>query len=365
MSHVLFEPISLRGLEVRNRLWVPPMCQYVVEARDGVPVPWHLMHYGSFARGGAGAIIVEATGVVPEGRISANDLGLWNDVQRDAFRPIVGLVHSLGAKIGVQLAHAGRKASIYREWGVPRQGSLLPADGGWQTVAPSAVAFGELAEPVALDESGISGVVDAFVAAARRAIDAGFDFAEIHAAHGYLLHEFLSPVSNLRTDQYGGSLENRARLLLRIVDAVRGAIGETVPLCVRLSATDWVEGGLTVEETSQVVSWLGEHGADLADISSGGNVPNAPIPVGPGYQVPLATAVKQATGIPVAAVGMIDEPFQAEQVVATGLADVVLVGRQFLRDPAFGLHAAEQLKVELPYVPAPYRRAFRQRAMHA
>ncbi|GAA2181419.1 NADH:flavin oxidoreductase/NADH oxidase [Brooklawnia cerclae] len=360
MSHALFEPITLRGLEIRNRLWVPPMCQYVVEARDGVPVPWHLMHYGSLARGGAGAIIVEATGVVPEGRISANDLGLWNDAQRDGFRPVVDLVHGLGAKIGIQLAHAGRKASVYREWGVPRSGAMSPEDGAWQTVAPSAVAFPGLAEPVALDEAGIAGVVDAFAAAARRAVDAGFDFLEIHSAHGYLLHEFLSPLSNLRTDEYGGSLENRARLLLRVVDAVRGVIEDSVPLSVRLSATEWVDGGVTVEETSQVVTWLGQHGVDLADISSGGNVAQAPIPVGPGYQVPLATAVKQATGLTVAAVGMIDEPFQAEQIVATGLADIVLVGREFLRDTSFGLHAAERLKVQLPYVPYPYQRAFRR-----
>ncbi|WP_188043267.1 NADH:flavin oxidoreductase/NADH oxidase [Changpingibacter yushuensis] len=363
MTHALFEPITLRGVEVRNRIWVPPMCQYVVENQDGVPTAWHMVHLGALARGGAGAIIVEATGVVPEGRISPNDLGLWNDEQRDAFVPIVDFVHSQGAKIGIQLAHAGRKASTYREWGVGAPGTSVPiSDGGWQTVGPSAIAFPGLAEPLALEESGIDAVVAAFAASARRAVDAGFDILHVHGAHGYLIHEFLSPLSNHRTDSYGGSLENRARLLLRIVDAMRAEVGEGVPIMVRLSATEWVEGGFDLDEAITLVGWLAEHGVDVADISTGGNVAKAPIPVGPGYQVPAATAIKQATGVVTSTVGMIDTPFQAEQIVATGLADIVMVGREYLRDPAFALHAAEALGVALPYVPRPYHRAYRSRA---
>ncbi|PWH05270.1 oxidoreductase [Brachybacterium endophyticum] len=364
MSRTLFQPITLRDLTVRNRVWVPPMCQYMVEKGDGVPTPWHLMHYGSFARGGAGAVIVEATGVTPEGRISPQDLGLWNDAQRDALGGIVDLVHSLGAAIGIQLAHAGRKASTYSEWGNGAPGtSIAVEDDGWQTVGPSATAFGDLAEPLALDEAAIDGVVEAFVASARRAVEAGMDMIEIHGAHGYLIHEFLSPLSNSRTDQYGGSAENRARLLLRIVDAVRAELPEGMPLLVRLSATDWAEGGVQIEDTVQLAGWLREHGVDMVDISSGGNSPDALIPVGPGYQTPLATAVKQGAGIPVSAVGMIDEPRQAEQITATGLADVVLVGREFLRDPSFAIRAALALNVQDAPIPAPYRRAYRQRVL--
>ncbi|WP_333619173.1 NADH:flavin oxidoreductase/NADH oxidase [Dietzia sp.] len=358
MSHAALEPITLRGTTFRNRIWVPPMCQYIVEKEDGVPTPWHLMHIGSFARGGAGAVIVEATGVVPEGRISPRDLGLWNDEQRDAFAPIVRFAQSLGAKVGIQLAHAGRKASTHPEWGTDGSGSLTPDEGGWQTVAPSAIAFEGLDAPVALDTDGIADIVRAFTTSARRAVDAGFDFLEIHGAHGYLIHSFLSPLSNHREDSYGGDLERRARILLEIVDAVRAEVGEEIPLLVRLSATDWTDGGLTVAETAQVATWLGERGVDLVDVSTGGNV-LAEIPVGPGYQVPAATAVREASGVPVAAVGMIDEPKQAEQIVATGLADVVLVGREYLRDPNFALNAAASLRVDVNYAPKPYHRAFR------
>lgn len=359
MTTAVLEPITLRGTEIRNRIWVPPMCQYAVEDRDGVPTDWHLMHLGSFARGGAGAIIVEATGVVPEGRISPQDLGLWNNEQRDGYRRTVDLVHSLGAAIGIQLAHAGRKASTYRPWGESQTGSIPPEDGGWITVSPSAQAFPGLAEPVALDVSGIGQVVAAFAAAARRAVDARFDFVEIHAAHGYLIHEFLSPLSNFRTDAYGGTLENRARLLLEIVDAVRAAVGDAVPVLVRVSATDWTEGGLTLDDTIRIVAWLAEHGVDMVDVSSGGNVASATIPVGPGYQVPLAAGIRRATGMPVGSVGMIDDPKQAEQIVATGQADVVLVGREFLRDANFALRVADALGVEVAYRPSPYLRAYR------
>ncbi|HST41473.1 MAG TPA: NADH:flavin oxidoreductase/NADH oxidase [Conexibacter sp.] len=358
MSRTLFEPITLRDVEVRNRIWIPPMCQYAVDAQDGVPTDWHLMHLGSLARGGAGAVIVEATGVVPEGRISPQDVGLWNDEQRDAFARIVALIHSQGAKAGIQLAHAGRKASTWRAWGERPDGNVPPAQGGWQPVGPSTIAFPGLVEPTALDAAGIDGVLAAFAAAARRAVDAGFDLLELHGAHGYLLHEFLSPLSNERSDEYGGSLENRARLLLEVVDAVRAEVGDAIPLIVRLSATDWTDGGLTLEDTEQVVRWLRDHGADLISVSTGGNAAAAKIPVGPGYQLPFAASIKASTGMPVAAVGMIDQPFQAEQIVALGHADVVLVGRESLRDPNFPIRAAQALRYEMPYKPAPYERAY-------
>lgn len=358
MSHLLFEPLTLRGLTVRNRIWVPPMCQYSVDKLDGVATPWHVVHYGGMARGGAGAVIVEATGVVPEGRISPKDLGLWNDEQRDALVPVVEFMHSQGAAAGIQLAHAGRKASTWPEWGVDGEGSMSVAEGGWPTVAPSAVAYPELAEPRAMTVEEIAQVVTAFAAASRRAMDAGFDFIEVHAAHGYLLHEFLSPLSNLRTDQYGGSEENRARFLLEIVDAIRAEVGQAVPVLVRLSATDWTEGGLTLDDTVEIVRKLGDRGVDLIDVSTGANVP-AKIPVGPGYQVAFAAEVRQQTGVPTAAVGLITEPFQAEQILATGQADVVLLGREMLRDPNFALRAAKSLRHSIDYVPPQYRRAHR------
>jgi 2,4-dienoyl-CoA reductase-like NADH-dependent reductase (Old Yellow Enzyme family) len=357
MSHLLFEPLTLRGLTFRNRIWVPPMCQYSVTGEDGVAAPWHAVHYGSMARGGAGAIIVEATGVVPEGRISARDLGLWNDTQRDALAPIVDFIHSQGSAAGIQLAHAGRKASTFPEWGTDQSGSVPVHEGGWQTVAPSTLAFDGLAEPRALTESEIAEVVQAFAASARRSIEAGFDFVEIHAAHGYLLHEFLSPLSNTRTDSYGGSAENRARLLLEVVDATRAEVGEEVPVFVRLSATDWTEGGLSLDDTAELAGWLKAHGVDLIDVSSGGNV-MAPIPVGPGYQTNLAAGIRERADVPTAAVGLINEPFQGEHILATGQADAILVGREYLRDPNFALRAANALRYDIDYRPAQYHRAY-------
>ncbi|MGY5765311.1 NADH:flavin oxidoreductase/NADH oxidase [Brachybacterium sp. DNPG3] len=362
MSKKLFDPLTLRGLTVRNRVWVPPMCQYAVEARDGVATAWHMVHYGGFARGGVGAIIVEATGVSPEGRISDKDLGLWNDEQRDALAPIVDFAHSQGAAIGIQLAHAGRKGSFWPEWGewgTDRSHTSQPIeDGGWETLAPSAIAFEGIAAPRAAELSDIDAVVEAFAASARRAADAGFDLLEIHGAHGYLLHEFLSPLSNRRTDSYGGSLENRARLLLRVVDAIRAEIADDMPLLVRLSATDWLEDGLTLEDTIQVSQWLREHGVDMIDVSTGGNAP-ADIPVGPGYQVPFAAGIRTATGLPTGAVGLILDPAQAEQILLTGQADVVLLGREMLRDPNFVLRAADVLGYANPPIPLPYHRAHR------
>lgn len=361
MTKAVFEPITLRNLTIRNRIWVPPMCQYSAVNADGRVQPWHVEHYGSLARGGYGAVIVEATGVVPEGRISPHCLGLWDDEQIEGMSAVTARIHAHGAVAGIQLSHAGRKGSIVPEWGFPGiPGTTVPVDqGGWQTVAPSPVEMPGLATPVALNQAGIDAVVEAFATAATRAMEAGFDLIQIHAAHGYLLHEFLSPLSNRRTDSYGGSLENRARLLLRVVDAIRAVVHDAVPVMVRISASEWTPGGFEVEEAAQVVAWCAEHGVDMADISSAGNHP-AEIPVGPGYQVPLAQAVKRRVSIPVSAVGMLVDPFQAEQVVATGQADAVMIGREALRNPAFALHAAVALRAEVDYIPAPYRRAFRQ-----
>src|SRR5690625_124842 len=334
------------------------MCQYSAEAQDGVATDWHMVHLGGLARGGAGAVIVEATAVTPEGRISPQDLGLWNDEQREALAPIVAFMQSQIALACIQLDHAGRKASTYRPIDAERSGSIPESDGGWQTVAPSAIAFPELTEPRALDQAGIDEIVAAFATAARRAIDAGFDLLEIHGAHGYLLHEFLSPLSNTRDDAYGGSLANRARFLLDVVDAVRAEIAEDVPLLVRLSAVDWVEGGLTIDDTVQVVEWLCNHGVDLVDVSSGANMP-ANIPSGPGYQAGFAEAIRRRTGMPTAAVGLITEPFQAEHILVTGQADVVLIGREALRNANFPIHAAQVLRHKTPSTPIQYHRAYR------
>ncbi len=355
MTSQLFSPITLRGATFRNRLWVPAMCQYSAEKRDGVPTAWHLVHLGSFARGGAGAIVTEAAAVVPEGRISPQDLGIWNDAQRDAFRPIVDFVHSQGAKIGVQLAHAGRKASTPRTW-EEQVGTLDEAHHGWPTVGPSAVAFDGYDVPRALSADEVGAVIDAFVAAAVRSRDAGFDFVELHAAHGYLLHQFLSPLSNERTDEYGGSLENRARPVLEIVKGIRATLGEDFPILVRFSATDWLEGAWDEHDTARVASWAKEAGADLFDISSGGNAA-AKIPVGLGYQVPLAESVRREGDVETGAVGLIVGAQQAEEIVSSGRSDVVFVGREFLRDPHFALRAAFELGVELDYFPQQYHRA--------
>ncbi|GAA4665391.1 NADH:flavin oxidoreductase/NADH oxidase [Frondihabitans cladoniiphilus] len=352
----LFSPITLRRTEFRNRLWVPAMCQYSVEKRDGVPTPWHLVHLGSFARGGAGAIVTEATAVVPEGRISPQDLGLWNDEHKAAFVPIVDFVHTQGAKIGVQLAHAGRKASTPRTW-EPQNGTLSESEHGWPVVGPSAIAFEGYDTPRALETAEVEEVVAAFVAAAVRAQEAGFDFVELHAAHGYLMHQFLSPLSNERTDQYGGSLENRARIVIDAVTGIRRATGDDFPILVRFSATDWVEGGWNEHETATVASWARDAGADLFDISSGGIAAHADIPVGLGYQVPFADSVRREGHVETGAVGLIVGAQQAQEIVEEGQADVVFVGREFLRDPHFALRAAFELGVELDYYPQQYHRA--------
>jgi 2,4-dienoyl-CoA reductase-like NADH-dependent reductase (Old Yellow Enzyme family) len=335
----LFTPITLRDVTIRNRVWVSPMCQY--SATDGVPNDWHLVHLGSFATGGAGLVFTEATAVVPEGRISPADTGLWNDEQRDAWARIVDFLHGQGASAGIQLAHAGRKASTEPPW--VGRGAVADEDGGWTPVGPSATAYPGLRDPEPLDAAGIARVVTAFGDAAERALAAGFDVLEVHAAHGYLLHEFLSPLSNQRDDEYGGGFDNRVRLLLEVVREVRGRVPTGTPVVVRISASDWTDGGWDVEQSTRLAVLLKDAGVDLVDVSSGGNVP-ARIPVGPGYQVPFARAVREA-GMPTGAVGMITEPKQAEEIVATGSADVVLLARVLLREPHWALRAAHELGV--------------------
>lgn len=349
----LFTPLTLRDVTVRNRLWVSPMCQY--SAVDGVPQEWHHTHLAQFASGGAGMVVAEATAVSPEGRISPRDTGLWNDEQRDAWTPIVAAIRSRGAVAGIQLAHAGRKASTWWPFS-GRRGSVAEDEGGWTTVAPSAIAFDGYAAPVALDLAAIDRIVADFAAAARRAVEAGFQVLELHGAHGYLLHQFLSPLSNLRDDQYGGSLENRARLLLRVLDAVTDA-APGVPLIVRFSATDWADGGWNPDETATVARWAAERGADFFDISSGGLVAHQKLTTGPGYQVALAARVRRDAGVPVNAVGMIDDAAHAERVLEAGDADAVMAGREWLRDPHYGLRAAAELGADIDYWPAQYLRA--------
>ena len=355
-ADTLFSPITVRGTSIRNRLWVSPMCQYSVEKVDGVPTPWHFAHLGSFARGGAGLVMTEATAVSAEGRISAWDTGLWNGDQQEAWRGIVDFIHSQGATAAIQLNHAGRKASTYREWS--GHGTQPVEDGGWEAVAPSAVAFDGYAVPRELTEAEIGEIVADFGGATARAVEAGFDIIELHAAHGYLLHQFLSPLSNQRNDGYGGSLENRARFLLETVREVRRVAGEAIPIFVRFSATDWAgDEGWNVEDTITVAKWAAKEGADWFDISTGGLVPNVRIPVGPKYQVSFATEVKEGTGHPVNAVGLITTPQDAAQIVESGEADAVMVGREFLRDPHFALRAAHELGVEVDYWPPQYTRA--------
>lgn len=352
----LFRPIVIRGLEIRNRVWVPPLCQYSVTARDGVPHDWHLVHLGAMAAGGAGLVIAEATAVSPEGRISDHDTGLWNDEQAEAWARVTRFIRSQGASSGIQLAHAGRKASV---WPEPMRlpGSQPLHEGGWQTVAPSAVAFAGLREPVALDEAGIAAVIDDFRSAARRAVAAGFDVVEVHAAHGYLVHQFLSPLSNLRDDRWGGSLEHRARLLLELVRVVRDEIGERMPLFVRFSATDWAPGGWDEEQTAIVAGWAAEAGADFFDISTGGLVRDVRIPVGPAYQATHAEFVGERAGVSVSAVGRITTPLQAEALVASGAADAVMFGKAMMRDPHFALRAAHELGASASLWPPQYVRA--------
>lgn len=349
------ESLTLRGLEIPNRMWLPPMCQY--SAVDGVPTDWHKVHYGARAVGGFGLVIVESTGVVPEGRISPRCLGLWNDEQRDEFTVVVDFIHSQGSRAGIQLNHAGRKSSTYPPLPGEDHGTVPLNEGGWHPVGPSPVAFPGLAVPNELDRDEIRALPDHFAAAARRAVDAGFDVIEIHAAHGYLLHQFLSPLSNQRTDSWGGSYENRTRLLKLVITAVRTAIPDNMPLFVRISATDWItdEPAWTLEQSITLASELESAGVDLVDVSTGANAP-ADIPVGPNYQVRFAEAIRRKAGVPTSAVGMITEPAQAEAIVAEGRADAVMIGREALRYPQWPLRAQHALHVE-PEMPAQYNRA--------
>jgi 2,4-dienoyl-CoA reductase-like NADH-dependent reductase (Old Yellow Enzyme family) len=340
----LFDPLQLRDLTIPNRIFLAPMCQYQCEGRDGVPTDWHLVHLGARAAGGFGMVIAEATGVLPEGRITPHCTGIWNDQQVAAWRRIVDFCHSQGATMAIQLQHAGRKASVYREFEPHKSGSVPLDDGGWETIGPSAVPFPGLATPREATEAELAEVVEAFAAAARRADAAGFDAVELHAAHGYLLFQFLSPLSNHRTDGYGGDLDGRSRLLMEVTDAVRAAWPEGKPLLVRISATEWTDGGFTVEEAVAVSEMLAEHGVDLIDVSSGGNVV-ARIPAGPGYQVKLARAVR-AAGLPVSAVGLITEPAQAQAILDDCSADVISLGRVALREPSWPLRAAAELDAD-------------------
>lgn len=355
MSAALFQPITIGNVSIRNRIWLPALCQYSVPQLDGVPTDWQLVHLGGVAAGGAGLLFTEATAVTPDGRISDHDTGIWNDEQGNAWSPIVSFVQSQGAKIGVQLAHAGRKASTWADWNTTRTGSQPIADGGWETVAPSALAFPGLAAPRALAADEIPGIVTAFADAAERAERAGFDVVEVHAAHGYLIHQFLSPLSNQRSDEWGGSLENRARLLREIVRAIRARV--SLPIFVRFSATDWIDGGWDVPQTSQVTEWLMDDGADFFDISSGALLPDAPIPIGPNYQVPLAAEIHESTEAPVVAVGLITAAQQAEEIVSSGKAQAVMLGRAMMRDPHWVLRAAHELGETIDYWPPQYRRA--------
>ena len=347
---MLFTPLALRGVTLRNRIAVSPMCQYSA-GPDGRATDWHLVHLGSRAVGGAGMVIVEATAVEPRGRISPGDLGLWDDAQIEPLARIVRFVEAQGAVACLQLGHAGRKASVrapFVEGGAP----LAEQDGGWPVVGPSAVPFAPgHPVPVPLDEPGLAAVTRAFVEAARRALAAGFRALEVHAAHGYLLHQFLSPLANRRADRYGGSLENRTRLAREVVAAVRTAWPERLPLLARVSATDWVEGGWDVEETVQLARSLRELGVDLVDTSSGGMVGTARVPAGPGYQTAFADRIRREAGVATGAVGMILAPEQAEHAVRTGQADLVLLARELLRDPYWPLHAARRLGVEVPWPP--------------
>ncbi len=353
MTH-LFEPLSIRSVTLANRVVVSPMCQY--SSRDGFANDWHLVHLGSRAVGGAGAVLTEAAAVLPEGRISPQDLGIWKDDHIPQLARIVDFIHQQGSVAGIQLAHAGRKASTHRPW--EGQGIIAESEGGWsKVVAPSALPFSDnYPRPQALTKSGIEGITEAFAKAARRARVAGFRIIEIHAAHGYLLHEFLSPLSNQRNDEHGGSFENRSRLLREIVSAIRSEWPRTAALWVRISATDWVERGWGIDDSVQLGRQLKSSGVDLIDCSSGGNVPHAKIPAGPGYQTPFAERIRREAGILTGAVGMITSAAQAAHIVDTGQADVVIMAREFLRDPYFPLRAARELEQPVAW-PVQYLRA--------
>jgi len=349
----LFSPLTSRGLTLPHRIVVSPMCEYSSE--DGFANDWHLVHLGSRAVGGAALVITEATAVTPEGRISPQDLGIYKDAHVDMLQRIVGFVHAQGSAAGMQLAHAGRKGSTQRPW--EGHSAVARTDGGWIPVAPSADAFSDTYPvPRALEASEIADIVDAFRDAAIRAADAGFDMIELHGAHGYLMHEFLSPITNKRTDQYGGSFENRIRFCLEVIDAVRAVWPERSPVWLRISATDWVPGGWDVDEAVELGRRVRERGVDLIDCSSGGLALHQQIKIGPGYQVPFAERMRREANIATGAVGLITTATQADEVIRNEQADCVLLARELLRDPYFPLHAAQELGVKLSW-PAQYLRA--------
>ena len=341
MTAALFQEFKIRDLTIPNRVWVSPMCQY--SAEKGRVGQWHRVHLGAFATGGAGLIFVEATGVVPEGRISIGCPGIWNEELAQEFTPIIDFTHSLGSKIGIQIAHAGRKGSTMRPW----DDHLVAEtnEGGWQTVSASEIAFTGMPTPKALSTAEIADLVTDFAAAADRAVKVGFDVIEIHAAHGYLLHQFLSPLTNQRTDEYGGDLERRMRFLLEVAEKVRATMPAGMPLFVRISATDWVEGGWDIDQAVILCAKLKEIGIDLIDVSSGGLVSNAVIPVAPGYQVPFAETIRKKVGIATSAVGVITDAHQAEEILSSGKADAVMLAREMLRNPRWALAASEELGV--------------------
>ncbi len=353
MAH-LFDPLAIRDLQFANRVFVSPMCEY--SSGDGYANDWHLVHLGSRAVGGAGLVLTEATAVLPEGRISPQDLGIWSDGHIEMLARIAGFITQQGSVAGMQLAHAGRKASTRRPW--EGEGMISDKEGGWKNVvAPSAIPFADnYPKPQALTRDGIQEIIAAFASAARRACDAGFRVIEIHAAHGYLIHEFLSPLSNQRDDDYGGSFENRTRLCREVVRAVRSSWPKGAPLFVRISATDWVEGGWDLEQSIQLARELKQLDVDLIDCSSGGSVPHAKIPAGPGYQTPFAQRIRAEADIMTGAVGFITSPIQAEQIVATGQADAILIARELLRDPYWPLRAAQELGQNISW-PVQYLRA--------
>lgn len=358
MANKLFTPLTLRSVTLPNRIAVAPMCQY--SSVDGFANDWHLVHLGSRAAGGAGLILTEATAVLPEGRISPDDLGIWKDEHIAPLQRITHFISQQGTVPGIQLAHAGRKASDWRPW-LGKKGNATPECGGWQPVGPSPIAFSDdRAIPTTLSTDDIAGIVQAFADAAVRARQAGFKVIEIHGAHGYLVHQFLSPLSNHRDDQYGGSFENRTRLLIEIVTAIRQVWPTDLPLFVRLSATEWTEGGFDIDDTVTLCKRLGELGVDLIDTSTAGNVATAQIPIGPGYQTPFAQRIKHDANIPTAAVGLITDAAQAEHILQTHQADLVLLGRELLRDPYWPLHAAAQLKEPVAWAPQ-YVRAARDK----
>src|SRR6185312_705415 len=346
----LFSPLRLRSITFPHRVFVSPMCQY--SSDDGMPNDWHLVHLGSRAVGGAAMVCVEASGVTREGRITPWDAGIWSEAHGRAWKPIAAFIRAQGAVPGIQLAHAGRKASCDKPW---NGGKPLDPARAWQTLGPSALAFGDFPAPRAMTKDEIRATVDAFANAAAHALAAGFDVVEVHGAHGYLLHNFVSPLSNERRDEYGGSLENRIRFPLEVARAVRDAWPADKPVLYRLSATDWVDGGWDLAQSIELARRLKAIGIDLVDCSSGGNVHHAKIPLGPGYQVPFAEAIRREARIPTAAVGLISDAVQAEQLVALGQADAVFLARAMLRDPYWPRHAAKSLKVEMPW-PDQYKR---------